>query len=465
MCRLVLRLSYLSADGSVRDLANSIIHGNRHIFDAPDFPSPSRFACREFIPLPDWSLSSLTRLSRVGHLDWVLSAQGDFHPLYESTIDSLMRSDGPLPVPWRHWIAMMASSVYGCEYLVRNQLELFLCSGGDPNWLVSPDTVPRKLSSLEDFSLTLAHRPWTIDHKLIDNLTSNYRWNLSELVHAILILSTFHSLPCLVFGSGICLEPDLVLRGEELVELEEIEKNIPKCFHTNDSLIIRLTRQQSLSTASDRSSNSSEFDTLGQFDGQKFKLSEEEKSQLSGVMTSKPKWLSPVSDSLHPPTDHPAAAGGYMDIRTDKSLHSHVFSYEDHVYPILHRFSPEVTDCIEAERLHALDFTNNSIGSVPLESTRLVREAIIRYVERMYGICHDDYKYENLNKILTLIHKVYLKKLACYPERITINDYNRITQIEQFSNLDLIHYSHIVSQTKREIELTFAVRAIADYQK
>jgi sestrin len=124
----------------------------------------------------------------------------------------------------------------------------------------------------------------------------------------------------------------------------------------------------------------------------------------------------------------------------------------------------EATDCIHEEHTHSLDFTTNSIGDRHIESTTNVREAIVKYVQRMYGVFHDDYKYDQLNKILPVIHKAYLKKLACYPDRLTRVDYLRMRKFEGFTSLDLIHYAHLVAQTKRVVELTWAMKAFMSYQ-
>lgn len=66
----------------------------------------------------------------------------------------------------------------------------------------------------------------------------------------------------------------------------------------------------------------------------------------------------------------------------------------------------------------------------------------------MYGVLHDDYDYSGLNKYLTLIHKVVLKKLACFPERLTVCDFQRIREYEQMSIEDIVHYSYIVFEGK-----------------
>jgi sestrin len=82
----------------------------------------------------------------------------------------------------------------------------------------------------------------------------------------------------------------------------------------------------------------------------------------------------------------------------------------------------------------------------------------------MYGVFHDDYPYDQLNRILPLMHKVFLKKMACFPERINKADYWRMRNYELLSPEDIVHYGHIVFETRRITELTFAMRALAKVQ-
>jgi sestrin len=479
----------------------------RHIFHIHEI-SPSRFEGEDFLgPEPNIpSPNSDMHDSRLTHLDWVLSSQGEFLDLHRKSMEAIMNADGPLPVPWRHYIAMLAASDLSCEYLVRAQLELFLASGGDPEWLTEPATsVPRKLQCLGPLSETMAYRPWELDSSHIESVTSAGRWSASELVHALLILATFHALPSLVFGSGLRIEDDLTLPEESchcssgladaLLDWEpawDETAALPRCFSLNDSapsLLQRLLQQAN--PASMRSLSSSAEEPIAAFEGfgalnenvpsgsaspstappasksathprTAGRLGEEEKEELATIMASQPKWRSIVASVLNPRKP----GGEYRDFsqKTDRILHSMSFSWEDHGMMVLSRQMPEATDRIHEEHMHALEFTSHSIGGQHIESTTNVREAIVKYVQRMYGVFHDDYKYDQLNKILPVIHKAYLKKLACYPDRLTRPDYLRMRKFEGFTALDLIHYAHLVSQTKRVVELTWAMRAVMTFQ-
>ena len=62
-------------------------------------------------------------------------------------IETIMNGqEGPLPISWRYYIAIMTISQSNCEYLVYFIKEIFVASGGDYNWLIKGFTaVPKKI--------------------------------------------------------------------------------------------------------------------------------------------------------------------------------------------------------------------------------------------------------------------------------------------------------------------------------
>ena len=503
----ISRTSYLSRSEPARVNASSILKELRHIFHVHDGVTPSRFEGDSFLGQPDFTRID-TCDTPVTHLEWILSSQGEFLTFHRKSMESIMKSDGPLPKPHRHFVAMMAASAYNCEYLVRNEAQQFLMNGGESDWLRDArQNVPKKLQALSTINVVMAHRPWALDASHIENVIVSGRMSAAELVHALIILATYHSLPSLVFGAGLRIEDDLTISsescscttgvGDPFIESEpqwDETAPLPRCFSLNDSapsLLQRLLQEasrdkhsRSVSSTGDEPTGSiaafEGFGALNETTGSGMvspvslqqtaprartapaRMGEEEKNELAAIMASQPKWRSIVVQclgSLVEPSE-------YRDFsqKTDSILHTMSFSWEDHGMAVLSRQMGEATDCIHEEHIHSLDFTTNSIGDRHIESTTTVREAIVKYVQRMYGVFHDDYKYDQLNKILPVIHKAYLKKLACYPDRLTRVDYLRMRKFEGFTSLDLIHYAHLVAQTKRVVELTWAMKAFMSYQ-
>jgi sestrin len=155
---------------------------------------------------------------------------------------------------------------------------------------------------------------------------------------------------------------------------------------------------------------------------------------------------------------------GYTDIkvREDRVMHTVEFNWEDHAVVMLFQ-TIQAVETLNAEYTHALEYTNGKIGDTECD-TRPVRDALQKYVQRMYGVFHDDYPYDQLNRILPLMHKTFLKKMACFPERLTSADYWRMRNYEHLSCEDIVHYGNLVFEVRRVTELTFAMRALAKLQ-
>ena len=469
------------------------------LFDELEIPSlppePTRW---EPLDLPDIGSSDFAWLSklcsstgRLSHLDVLLTLQPELGKRLADSMEALMTSEGPLPVTWRHFIAIMGASRYSCEYLVAQQTELFLLHGGELSWLERPfNGLPKKLRVLSQINGKLAHAPWTLDPSDLEGLGVEGKWSASELAQMLAILATFHTLPCVVFALGVSPESDSGIGNWFISEPDwNQDEPLPACFSdpAKNSIIARLASRGSFTSTSSAISyqeacpspappaSFAAFDGFGVLSDKPGSgarsplpgnslstarssfMSGTEKEDLQSVMSAAPKWYSPISDCFRF-GDH----SSYEDIkvRDDRVLHSVNFSWEDHGMVILSQSLGSAAERISEEYAFALEFTNGKIGDIPVD-TRPVRDALAKYVQRMFGVCHDDYPYDQLNKVLPLMHKVFLKKLACYPERIVKADYWRMRSAEGLTRQDIAHYAIIVFQTRRVIELTFATMALA----
>jgi len=91
------------------------------------------------------------------------------------------------------------------SYLVNREKSEFIASNGDKRWLQGLDLAPKKLRDLNEMNKILAHRPWQLTANHIQRLTRGGQdnWSMSEVVHAIVILTHFHALSSFVWSSGI----------------------------------------------------------------------------------------------------------------------------------------------------------------------------------------------------------------------------------------------------------------------
>lgn len=124
---------------------------------------------------------------------------------------------------------VQAAARHQCTYLINIHTKEFIEQGGDRTWLKGLEHIPPKLRAIYEINKILAHRPWllNIEHIEVRNslqfylkfkfnmnlcwqcLTKGrYSWSLSEVVHAIVLLSHFHSLSSFVFSCGHIQELD-----------------------------------------------------------------------------------------------------------------------------------------------------------------------------------------------------------------------------------------------------------------
>ncbi len=160
-----------------------------------------------FTALADIAIAS----GRVSNMDRVIAWHPTFLIMLRESLSFVMRRDGPLPVPWRHYIAIMACARFGGQVLVaENELE-YLTAGGDLKWLQGIAAAPTKLQVLVEMIALLGLCPWKLDQQHITRLT-NEGWNVAELVHAVVIISTFTSLSTFCHGMGVIASVDLACK-------------------------------------------------------------------------------------------------------------------------------------------------------------------------------------------------------------------------------------------------------------
>ena len=150
---------------------------------------------------------------RTSHMDLLMAWHPSYLTVYTGCINHLMEDAGPLPTAWRPYLAIMAAARHQCEYLISFQETEFLLKGGDPTWLKGIAFAPKKLQSLAELNALLAHQPWLLTRHHIATLTGGAEagtdsWSVAELVHAVVILTTFHALCGFVAGMGIRKEID-----------------------------------------------------------------------------------------------------------------------------------------------------------------------------------------------------------------------------------------------------------------
>lgn len=190
--------------------------------------SPSLFAGREEflhprlprkLGLPSDGLDTLraafTKFGRCGHFVQVLASHPTYADPYLRHLELLMYDEGPLPRATRAYIARMAAAQMQARGIMYRQRLLFLADEGNSDWLSSLQCAPLKIQRLAAVHAALAHKPWEVDSLYFTELlTGEDAWTKTELLHALLIMVTYHATSCMTWGMGIQPEWDAMTREQ-----------------------------------------------------------------------------------------------------------------------------------------------------------------------------------------------------------------------------------------------------------
>ncbi|XP_076189486.1 sestrin-1 isoform X1 [Aptenodytes patagonicus] len=401
-----------------------------------------------------------------------------FHPQYlESFLKTqhyLLQMDGPLPLHYRHYIGIMAAARHQCSYLVNLHVNDFLHVGGDPKWLNGLENAPQKLQNLGELNKMLAHRPWLITKEHIEQLlkTEENSWSLAELIHAVVLLTQYHSLASFTFGCGI--SPEIDCEGGHTFRPPSVSNycicDITNGYHGADEIHASPTgsipstesvcevealmeKMKQLQECRDEEEASQE-EMATRF--------EREKRESMFVCSSEDEESAPTRDVSRHFED---TSYGYKDF-SRHGMHVPTFrvqdySWEDHGYSLVNRLYPDVGQLLD-EKFHiAYNLTYNTMAMHKDVDTSMLRRAIWNYIHCMFGIRYDDYDYGEINQLLDRSFKVYIKTVVCTPEKTTKRMYDSFWR--QFEHSEKVHVNLLLVEARMQAELLYALRAITRY--
>jgi len=162
-------------------------------------------------------INTFIDLARLSHFYRILAYFPSFMEKYQVSYKIIVKdpSTGSVPLSWRFYIGIMAASQFKCQYVVSKLTNDFLMYGGNIDWLQGLQHVPAKIRNLATLNTILANQPWRLEPSHIGALVKRSenpqeQWTIAEIVHVILIMSTFHSLSSYALGCGIVPEYDCV---------------------------------------------------------------------------------------------------------------------------------------------------------------------------------------------------------------------------------------------------------------
>ncbi|XP_038613791.1 sestrin-2 isoform X1 [Tachyglossus aculeatus] len=396
------------------------------------------------------------------------------HPHYRSSFwkmqDLLLRMDGALPCHWRHYIAIMAAARHRCSYLVGFHTAEFLRVGGDPGWLRGVHRAPEKLRGLSEVNKLLAHRPWLLTCGHIEALLKpgEHSWSLAELTQALVLLTHHHALASFVFGCGILPEREPAGTPTSRDSPPHGGQRSPPGRDDVDS-----GRVQDSDAAHEVGALMERMKQLQEGRGMEEGVASREEMENSFELEKTESLLVTPSADLTQPSLPPDMLGfvedpkfEYQDFtrrgeQTPPTFRAQDYSWEDHGYSLISRLNPEVGQLLDEKFQAVCSLTYNTLATHRGVDTSVLRRAIWNYIHCVFGIRYDDYDYSEVNQLLERSLKLYIKTVACYPERTSRSMYSHCWT--QFRHSEKVHVNLLLLEARMQAALLYALRAITRY--
>uniref|UniRef100_A0A2K5XCC0 Sestrin 3 n=1 Tax=Mandrillus leucophaeus TaxID=9568 RepID=A0A2K5XCC0_MANLE len=351
--------------------------------------------------------------STSGRLDNITQVMSLHTQYLESFLRSqfyMLRMDGPLPLPYRHYIAIMAAARHQCSYLINMHVDEFLKTGGIAEWLNGLEYVPQRLKNLNEINKLLAHRPWLITKEHIQKLvkTGENNWSLPELVHAVVLLAHYHALASFVFGSGINPERDPeISNGFTLISV-------------NNFCVCDLANDNNIENASLSGGNFGIVDSLSELEAlmeRMKRLQEEREDEEASQEEMSTRFEKEKKESLFVVSGDTFHSFPHSDFEDDMIITSDVsryiedpgFGYEDfarrgeehlptfraqdytwenHGFSLVNRLYSDIGHLLDEKFRMVYNLTYNTMATHEDVDTTMLRRALFNYVHCMFGISY-----------------------------------------------------------------------------
>lgn len=152
----------------------------------------------------------------------------------------------------------------------------------------------------------------------------------------------------------------------------------------------------------------------------------------------------------------------YVDFDCHKhpQIHLYDFNWQNHGFGLLSRYYPGIEKKLDLVFSTTQSMTDHTICGKKVD-TELFRNAIWHYAFRLYGINNDSYDYKKVNFILKQRLKIFIKKICCYPQSVTIADIHRIGV--KLLEHEKLHVALIALQAKQQACLLYGLLAVMKY--
>jgi sestrin len=137
------------------------------------------------------------------------------------------------------------------------------------------------------------------------------------------------------------------------------------------------------------------------------------------------------------------------------------YGWKEHGYELLRRFYPDIADLLDEEFTQTYSMTYNTFSTSTHIDTLPFRRAIWYYVQRVKGMCHDDYNYQEVNLLLNRDVKFFVKKIACMPDSITQHDFDDLGL--ELRPEEKCHIALLAMESHKQACLLYGLHAVMQY--
>ncbi|KAL7058756.1 hypothetical protein AAHC03_013469 [Spirometra sp. Aus1] len=447
------------------------------------------------------------RWGRLENFIQVLGYHPEFLESFLKTHEHLFHGDLPMPYPDRHYLAILAATEMRCPQLVCLFARYFLTSGGNSAWLKDLSNGPVRWRQLLALNRNLAHAPWKVSADDIYSLTrgdnksdaGRETISLSELMHAVAIMTHIHSLVCFIFAAGV--RPELDHFGSSGLPSSKADGSadvvggfVTPAVSSRDSFHNGQTRRTGInggpsqtkssgapgtglsetsqqqdvnelltllqSGASDASENADEV--KGDMAVELFMALAKENSRLSlPGLESKTMELSnhPV---LKPFLKDPLS--DYKDFCDQPFLVSE-FSWSEDGCMLVDRLASDLGSMLDDEFCNAYELTYNTLNTLTNVDTAPYRHAVWNFVQSLFGICHEDVRFDKLNSFFREPQRAFLKACCTRPADLCQLMPHVVRELmPALSPSEIVHVLVMVMEARQQASLMYALRAISQSQ-
>jgi sestrin len=318
----------------------------------------------------------------------------------------------------------------------------------------------------------------------------NDAWSIAELVHAVVIMCHFHSMCGFVFGCGLLPDDDNTPVEEVINDITAMKKQAAsrRTVLEGENMKVVETLNKIMGGDEGSESEQTQVEKKERPESREYQLPVGVYSNLNNYecfapppYASRTHWSTiPTKEELNDPSlksissrKHHLSLDRYIgdsqfsytdfDVKSKDYglLSAQEYNWKEHAYTMLNRFYNGSADLLDREFEVIYNLTENKFHKVENIDTSAFRSAIWFYVHRLYGMLHDDFNYTNINRLLNINLKKYVKTVTCYPER---------TKREQWIDMgfelrarEKVHVNMICTEARKQMELCYGLQVINAY--